>query len=62
MTRRDDLLDALVRHLGAAYYQALHGSGSAADVSKAVARVAEAADGGSPGSPSPAAGRLEAPR
>jgi len=42
MTRRDAHLDALVRHLGAAYYQALHGDGSAADVSKAVARVAEA--------------------
>src|SRR5271165_6449467 len=43
MTRREAHLDALVRHLGAAYYQALHGDGSAADVSKAMARVAEAA-------------------
>jgi CBS domain-containing protein len=43
MTRRDAQLDALVRHLGAAYYQALHGRGSAADVSQAVARVAAAA-------------------
>lgn len=43
MTRRDAHLDALVRHLGAAYYQALNGDGSAADVSKAMARVAEAA-------------------
>ena len=42
MTRRDDHLDALVGHLGAAYYQALRGDGSAAEVSKAVARVAEA--------------------
>ena len=42
MTRRDDHLDALVRQLGAAYYQALHGHGSAAEVSEAVARVAEA--------------------
>jgi CBS domain-containing protein len=42
MTRRDYHLDALVGHLGAAYYQALRGDGSAAEVSKAVARVAEA--------------------
>ncbi len=47
MARRDDHLDALVGHLGAAYYQALRGDGSAAEVSMAVARVAEAAhDGG----------------
>jgi CBS-domain-containing membrane protein len=43
MTRRDDHLDAMVRHLGAAYYQALHGTASAADVTKAVAQVTEAA-------------------
>jgi CBS domain-containing protein len=42
MTRRDDHLDALVGHLGSAYYQALRGNGSAAEVTKAVARVAEA--------------------
>ncbi len=42
MTRRDDHFDALVGQLGAAYYHALHGEGSAADVSKAVARVTEA--------------------
>jgi CBS domain-containing protein len=42
MTRRDANLDALVRYLGARYYLALHGEGSAADVSKAVAKVAEA--------------------
>ncbi len=47
MTRRDDYLDSLVGQLGAAYYQALHGHGSAADVTKAVAMVAEAErDGG----------------
>ena len=45
MTRRDAQLDAMVRHLGAAYYQALHGTGSTADVTKAVAQVAEAAGG-----------------
>lgn len=51
MTRRDAHLDAMVRHLGAAYYQALHGQASAAEVSKAVRQVAEAAgDGGGSGS------------
>lgn len=55
MTRRDDHLDALVRHLGAAYYQALQGVGSAADVSRAVARVAEAAQASALEAP-PAAG------
>jgi CBS-domain-containing membrane protein len=52
MTRRDDYLDALVRQLGAAYYQALHGEASAADVSKAVERLAQAErdGGGSPAS------------
>jgi len=42
MTRRDEHLDVLVRHLGAAYYQALHGDGSVADVTKALEKVAEA--------------------
>jgi CBS domain-containing protein len=47
MTRKDEYLDALIGHLGAAYYQALHGEGSAADVRRAVARVTEAErDGG----------------
>lgn len=51
MTRRDAQLDALIRSLGAAYYRALHGEGAAADVSKAVARVAEVTqEGGKPGS------------
>ena len=51
MTHRDAQLDALIRSLGAEYYRALHGEGSAADVSKAVARVAEATEeGGKPGS------------
>jgi CBS domain-containing protein len=62
MTRRDDHLDALVRHLGAAYYQALHGDGSAADVSKAVAQVAEAAHDSRPVSPAAAAEVPATPR
>jgi CBS-domain-containing membrane protein len=55
MTRRDTHLDALVGHLGAAYYQALRGDGSAAAVSKAVARVAEAEHNGWAGGSSAAA-------
>jgi CBS domain-containing protein len=48
MTRRDAHFDAMIRHLGAAYYQALHGDATAADVSRAVERVDEIArDGGS---------------
>jgi len=53
MTRKDAHLDALVRSLGTAYYQAIRGEGSAADVSSAVARVAEAADDRHTAEPSP---------
>jgi CBS domain-containing protein len=42
MTRQDAHLDAIVRDLGVAYYRALHGDATAADVSRAVERVAEA--------------------
>jgi len=49
MTRRDDYLDAMIRHLGAAYYQALRGDGSAAEVANAVRKVSEAKrDGAEP--------------
>jgi CBS domain-containing protein len=54
MTRRDDHLDALVGHLGSAYYQALRGDGSAAEVTRAVARVAEAEGDDGVGEPSAA--------
>jgi len=40
MTRRDQHFDALLRQLGAAYYQAVEGQGSAAEVSRAVSQVA----------------------
>ncbi len=50
MTRRDAHLDAMVRQLGVAYYQALRGTASAADVTKAVVQVAEASGDGGPGS------------
>lgn len=54
MTRRDEHLDVLVRHLGAAYYQAVHGGGSAADVTTALQKVAQAR-GEAPSRPAPAA-------
>jgi CBS domain-containing protein len=42
MTRDDSHLDGLYRELGSAYYQSLHGHGTAADVADAVKSVAEA--------------------
>lgn len=44
MTRRDDHFDAMMRHLGVAYYQTIHGHGTAADIQRAL-ESAEAADG-----------------
>jgi CBS domain-containing protein len=40
MSRSDMHLDAMLRHLGAAYYDSLHGRADDADVSKVVAQVA----------------------
>jgi len=42
MSRHDAHLEGLYRHLGSAYYQTLHGQGTAADVATAVRSVAEA--------------------
>jgi hypothetical protein len=39
MNRRDAHLDALLLHLGAAYYESLHGRASASDVARAVNTV-----------------------
>jgi hypothetical protein len=39
MSRTDVFLEALARELGAAYYRALHGRGSAAGVTRAAASV-----------------------
>ena len=39
MTRRDVHLDATLRHLGAAYYESLHGRATAADVARALDSV-----------------------
>ena len=40
MTRRDAHLDAMLRHLGAAYYDSLQGRAANADVTRAVQQVA----------------------
>jgi CBS domain-containing protein len=41
MTRRDTHLDAMLRHLGAAYYDSLHGRAAPSDVTRALDTVAE---------------------
>jgi CBS domain-containing protein len=41
MSRNDMYLDAMLRHLGAAYYDSLHGRAASADVSRAVDQVAD---------------------
>jgi CBS domain-containing protein len=41
MSRRDMHLDAMLRHLGAAYYDSLHGRAALADVARALDQVAE---------------------
>ncbi len=41
MSRQDDHLDAMLRHLGAAYYESLHGRASTADVARALDSVEE---------------------
>ena len=62
MSRRDDYLDALLKHLGATYYQTLHGDATASDVARAVEAIADHSgpDSGTPasGQPAPAAGGL----
>ncbi len=41
MNRRDAHFDAMLRHLGAAYYESLHGRASASDVARALGTVEE---------------------
>jgi hypothetical protein len=41
MTRTDIHLDAMLRHLGAAYYESLHGRATRADVTRALDTVEE---------------------
>ena len=50
MSRRDAYLDAMLRHLGASYYQTLRGEASAADVARAVEAVSKFQAHGGPGS------------
>lgn len=56
MTRTDTNLEGMLRHLGAAYYDSLHGRATQADVTRAVETVAEHLNEGSqaPASSSPA--------
>src|ERR1700760_4253199 len=41
MTRADTHLDAMLRHLGAAYYESLHGRATRSDVARALDTVEE---------------------
>ena len=41
MSRTDDYLDAMLRHLGAAYYESLHGRAARSDVARALDTVEE---------------------
>jgi CBS-domain-containing membrane protein len=43
MTRRDDHMDAMLKHLGATYYQTLHGQAHPCDVAQALDSVEEEA-------------------
>jgi CBS-domain-containing membrane protein len=43
MTRRDDYMDAMLRHLGATYYQTLHGQAHPSDVAQALDTVEQEA-------------------
>ena len=60
---RDSYLDAMLRHLGAAYYESLHGRASAADVTRARAAVEEhlAEQPGSSGRPGDAGNQAGTP-
>ena len=59
MNRRDAHLDAMLRHLGAAYYDSLHGKAAPADVARALDSVA--AQVGEDPTERPAAGRNGSP-
>jgi CBS domain-containing protein len=45
MSRRDDYLDAMLRHLGVAYYESLHGRAARSDVARALDTVEEHLNG-----------------
>ncbi len=48
MARTDTYLDAMLRHLGAAYYESLHGRATRSDVTRALGTVEEHLDEHSP--------------
>jgi hypothetical protein len=55
-TRRDAHTDAMLRHLGAAYYDSLHGRASKTDVARALLSLEDGLDqqpGREPGSARP---------
>lgn len=56
MSRQEAHLDALLKHLGATYYQTLHGDAAAWDVKRAVAQVTAAEAAGREAGPHPPAG------
>ncbi|HUK67932.1 MAG TPA: CBS domain-containing protein [Streptosporangiaceae bacterium] len=63
MNRRDAHLDAMLRHLGAAYYESLHGRASASDVKRALNTVEDhVAEQGGRRPRGPAAGPAGGPR
>ena len=62
MDRREMHYQAMLRELGAAYYQAVHGQGSAAKVASAVQAVDKAdAESAGPGDPARPPHRLTGP-
>jgi CBS domain-containing protein len=66
MPRTDTHLDAMLRHLGAAYYESLHGRATRADVARALDTVEEhlneqARSGGTTASAEPGAGPVRHP-
>ena len=61
MSRQEAHLDALLKHLGATYYQTLHGDAAAWDVKRAVAQVTAAEAAGSEAGPHPPPARSARP-
>jgi len=57
MTRTDTHLDAMLRHLGAAYYESLHGRAARSDVTRALDTVQEHLGEQAPARPAHRAGR-----
>lgn len=62
MTRAEGHMDAMLRHLGAAYYESLHGRASAADVARARAAIEERLAEQPASTGRPGGGRPHAPK